>query len=156
MSAINPASFVTPTAGLQSPGVAGLGFAPEMPTERRAPHDSRNFNAAATHLSQANPSPRDFLERGDFGGNAAVRNTYVDPYLGLQGLGSNARQHNQVFGRGSPSHDPFSPIQLNGYGGVLDSVGSDYLRAGPASNRQRTDPPQADWIGGFQGLSLNS
>lgn len=147
MSAINPASFVTPTAGLQPPGVGPIGYTQEPSTDRRH-HESRNYGVSP--LSQAPPNLREALERGDFGGgNAVLRNTYIDPY---QGLGSGARQHDTAFGHGSPSHDPFSPISSNGYG-FLDPTGSDYLRA--ASN-QRTEHPQADWVGGFQGLSLNS
>jgi hypothetical protein len=149
MSAINPASFVTPSAGLQPPGVGPIGYPQEPSADRRHPHESRNYNLS--HLTQAPPNLREGLERGDFGGgNAILRNTYVDPY---QGLGSGARQHDTALGHGSPSHDPFSPISSNGYG-FLDPTGSDYIRA--AANNQRTEHPQADWVGGFQGLSLNS
>lgn len=149
MSAINPASFVTPSAGLQPPGVGPIGYPQEPSADRRHPHESRNYNLS--HLTQAPPNLREALERGDFGGgNTILRNTYVDPY---QGLGSAARQHDTALGHGSPSHDPFSPIPSNGYG-FLDPTGSDYIRA--AANNQRTEHPQADWVGGFQGLSLNS
>lgn len=147
MSAINPASFVTPTAGLQPPGVGHIGYAQEPSTDRRHPHENRNYGISP--LSQAPPNLREALERGEFSDGKGIRNTYIDPY---QGLGSGPRQHDAAFGHGSPSHDPFSPIPSSGYG-FLDPVGSDYLRA--ASN-QRTEHPQADWVGGFQGLSLNS
>lgn len=148
MSAINPASFVTPSAGLQPPGIAPIGYAQEPPMDRRRPHESRNYGIPP--LSQPPPNLREALERGEFGGgNTILRNSYVDPY---QGLGTVARQNEAAFGHVSPSHDPFSPIPSNGYG-FLEPTGPDYVRAAP---NQRTEHPQADWMGGFQGLSLNS
>lgn len=149
MSAINPASFVTPTAGLPPPGVGALGYPQDSTTDRRHAHDGRNYNLS--HLSQTPPNIRESLERGDFSGtNPAVRNAYIDPY---QGLGSPVRQHELGSAQGGGFHDPFSSFPSNGYG-LLESPSSDFVRA--SSNIQRTDPTAADWVGGFQGLSLNS
>lgn len=151
MSAINPASFVTPSAGLQPPGAsATLGYAQEPVADRRHPNEGRNYNMP--HLSPTPPSVRDPMERGDFGAGSSgvLRNTYVDPY---QALGSSVRQHEPGFAHSPVSHDPFSPFPLNGYG-LLEPSGPDFARA--TSHGQRADPTQADWVSGFQGLSLNS
>ncbi|OKL59546.1 hypothetical protein UA08_05360 [Talaromyces atroroseus] len=150
MSAINPASFVTPSTGLQPPSAGALGYAQETASDRRHPHQSRNYNAP--HLSPTPPNLRDSLERGEFGGNTSsmLRNSYMDPY---QALGSSVRQHETAFAHGAASHDPFAPPALNGYN-FLEPSGSDYVRT--TSQSQRSDPVQADWLGNFQGLSLNS
>jgi hypothetical protein len=150
MSAINPASFVTPSAGLPPPNAGALGYTQEAAADRRHAHQGRNYNAP--HLSPASPNLRDSLERGDFGGNASsiLRNSYMDPY---HALGSSVRQHEPGFAHSPASHDPFAPPPLNGYG-LLDPSSADYVRA--TSHGQRSDPAQADWAGNFQGLSLNS
>lgn len=151
MSAINPASFVTPSAGLQPPGAGTLGgFGQEAAADRRHPHESRNYNMP--HLSSTPPNVRDYLERGDFaGGNPSsiLRNAYMDPY---QALGSSVRQHEPGFAHATVSHDPFASFPSNGHG-ILEHSGPEFARA---HHSQRTEPTEADWVGGLQGLSLNS
>ena len=160
MSAINPASFVTPTAGLQPPGGVGpaaIGFGQEGPAERRRQHE---FPGPGYGHSQ--PGPQAAADAGrDIG---QTRSPYADPY---QAFGQAGRQPGlglTGFAPGlQPQADPFSSYPSN-YGGVMDSNIGDYGApnqpgAGGAGGLRQTHPAHpthGDWVNNFQGLSLNS
>ncbi|KAH3519916.1 hypothetical protein KXV55_006826 [Aspergillus fumigatus] len=135
MSAINPASFVTPpTAGLPPPG--GVANA-----------DGRVYGAA-----------RDGMDVGrDTVGNkiGPLRSTYIDPY---QSFPHGARQPESGLGELAPSADPFSPYPPNAYGGTLDTGYVDYAAHSPGvgSGPSRVHNAPNDWTTRFQGLSLGS
>ncbi|KAH8700533.1 PSP1 domain protein [Talaromyces proteolyticus] len=149
MSAINPASFVTPTGGLQPPGPNALSYNQDPVADRRHAQDSRVLNVSQMPQSTANL--RDPVERADLGGHSGmVRNAYIDPY---QGFGSAIRHHEPGFGQNLASNDPFASYPSSAYS-LLESSSPDYV--GPTSHGQQIDPAQGDWVGNFQGLSLGS
>ncbi|KAL4942435.1 hypothetical protein BDV06DRAFT_222200 [Aspergillus oleicola] len=126
MSAINPASFVTPpTAGLQSPNPLGYG----QDGDRSHQRDGRGFGHSRDGLdvgrdgvgSQMN------LLRSGYGEPYQQFHTPRQPEAGLGGLGS---------------VDPFTTYPQGGYG-PLDSGYSDYTAtsgANPASSRMQPRP----------------
>mgnify|MGYP000858937986 CR=1 FL=1 len=156
MSAINPASFASPTAGLQPPS---LGYGQETSSDRRHHHDHRTYGLAQSQVSSSNArDPLDASRDAVTNPVGILRSAYMDSYqpfgqaprqpeLGLTGFAPMLQ----------PQIDPFSPCPSNGYG-MLDSGVADYTTAnsaGPGS-AQRTNPVQSDWINRFQGLSLGS
>lgn len=136
MSAINPASFVTPpTAGLQGAGAISnpLYNQDAPPSERRHQPDSRPYGgrdgADAGHEGMPNPS--------------MLRAPFTDSY---QPFTQPARQDAQA--------DPFAPYSPTNYG-PLETGFSDFS-GGAGTNGARMHPSQTEWVGRFQGLSLNS
>ncbi|PYH96346.1 hypothetical protein BO71DRAFT_417818 [Aspergillus ellipticus CBS 707.79] len=135
MSAINPASFVTPpSAGLPVPNP--LTYSHDAQADR--PLDSRVYGHT-----------RDGMEGGrDAAANGMLRNTYAEPY---QSFSQPSRQPEPGLG-GLASADPFSP-----YYGPLDSGYVDYAAgAGTSGGPSRIHPAPNEWMSRFQGLSLNS
>ncbi|KAL1970623.1 hypothetical protein VTN77DRAFT_4267 [Rasamsonia byssochlamydoides] len=154
MSAINPASFATPHAGLPPPGASALGYGQETASDRRHQHDHRGYNLP--QLSTAPGNLRDPLDpQKDIASNpvGVLRNAYMDPY---QSFGPAGRQPEMGFAH-VPHNDPFSSYPSTGYG-MLESGVSDYTAANNAGsiNGQRINPSQGDWVNRFQGLSLGS
>ncbi|PKY04367.1 PSP1 domain protein [Aspergillus campestris IBT 28561] len=143
MSAINPASFVTPPTGGLQPNPL---YTPEAQAERPHPHEGRGYGHA-----------RDGIDAGREGGAnqmGMMRNAYVDSY---QPFGHSPRQPEPGLG-GLASADPFSPpaYNPNAYGG-LDSSYGDYAGPnGPSPGPSRLHPTAGDWTSRFQGLSLGS
>lgn len=142
MSAINPASFVTPpSTGLQSNPLA---YGQDAQTDRRH-HESRPFGSA-----------RD----GDAGREALasqmglLRSAYSDPY---QAFGQAPRQPEAGLGgfatRLQSQTDPFGAY-IPGYG-ALESGYGDYTTSN-AGSAPRAHPTSGDWVNRFQGLSLGS
>lgn len=130
MSAINPASFVTPP-GAGIPGGIGNPLH-SQDTDRRHPHESRAYGG------------RD-LDVGREGMPNMLRTAFTDTY---QPFVQASRQTDQP--------DPFGPYSPGSYG-PLETGLSDYNAAGAAANgAARMHPPQGEWVGRFQGLSLNS
>lgn len=161
MSAINPASFATPTAGLQPPGNVGLGlgYGQEASSDRRHQHDHRTYGLAQAQASSSNArDPLDANRDAIVNQVGLLRNAYVDSY---QSFGQAPRQPELGLTGFAPvvqpQIDPFSPYPSYGYG-VVDSGVADYTTtsgAGPSS-AQRAHPVQGDWVNRFQGLSLGS
>ncbi|KAL3463391.1 hypothetical protein BJX64DRAFT_287417 [Aspergillus heterothallicus] len=143
MSAINPASFVTPpTAGLPSPNP--LGYAQDTQSDRPHQRDLRAYG-----------HPRDGLDGGrESAGNpmGMLRSGYGESYQQQYG---HPRQPEAGIG-GLGSVDPFTSYPQNAYGslepGYNDYVGS----PGSASGSSRMNPAPGEWANRFQGLSLNS
>ncbi|PYI05016.1 hypothetical protein BO78DRAFT_448221 [Aspergillus sclerotiicarbonarius CBS 121057] len=141
MSAINPASFVTPpSAGLSAPN--SLAYSHDAQVDR--PLDNRIYGHA-----------REGMDAGrDVGANqmGVLRNAYADSY---QSFGQASRQPEPGLG-GLTTADPFSPYSPNGYG-PLDSGYVDYgAGTGTSAGPSRLHPAPTEWVGRFQGLSLNS
>lgn len=141
MSAINPASFVTPPGtGLQANPLA---YGQDPHPDRRP--ENRGYG-----------SPRDGADGGrDVLANqmGLLRNVYSDPY---QSFGQSPRQPEQGLGGFSPGlqspADPFSPYAAPN--GPLET-GYDYATSG-AGGASRVHPTSGDWANRFQGLSLGS
>ena len=158
MSAINPASFVTPTTGLQPPGGVNpgtLGYGQDTHADRRRPHDYKSFGSGANQgLAStgifADSASRD-VSAGQVGG---LRSPCVDPYQAF----ASARQPELAlasFAPGlQPQTDPFSSYQSSTYG-IFDPNLADYP-AGLGGGVRRTHPTHGDWMSHFQGLSLGS
>ncbi|KAL5339082.1 hypothetical protein BJX70DRAFT_364949 [Aspergillus crustosus] len=140
MSAINPASFVTPpTAGLPSPNP--LGYGPVTQADRHQ-RDARAYGQS-----------RDSLDPGRDGVGSQMgmlRNGYGD----FQQFGPTSRQPDTSNGLGSV--DPFASYSQAGYGSV-ESGYSDYTAAsGGNTAAARIHPGPSEYLSRFQGLSLNS
>jgi hypothetical protein len=146
MSAINPASFVTPSAGLPPPGVNSSGFGPESTPDRRHQPDNRGYNGSG--------GSRDPLDPRDTATNPVnvLHNAYMDPY---PAFGPAGRQQEMGFSPGVPPNDPFSSYPTNGYG-LMDSAGAEFTGSAASNNGQRINPTQGEWVNRFQGLSLGS
>ncbi|KAJ6129950.1 hypothetical protein N7512_002730 [Penicillium capsulatum] len=141
MSAINPASFVTPTtAGLQGPsGMANPLYSQDASHgDRRPPHDARVYGGA-----------RESMESGLEGVQNPVgmlRNVFSDSY---QPFAQPSRQD-------PGQSDPFAPYSPTSYG-PMETGFPDYASDNSNSNTSaRMHQPQGEWVGRFQGLSLNS
>ena len=130
MSAINPASFITPpTAGPQPPnGVYGK----EVQTDRRHQYDGRGYDPSRDGMSTPLSS---------------FRNAFTDPF---QPFGQPSRQLDLGGGIVAPSPQPqldvFAPY--NAYGRFDPSYLDGSLASGP--------PVHPDWVNRFHGLSLGS
>ncbi|KAL2821370.1 hypothetical protein BDW59DRAFT_110486 [Aspergillus cavernicola] len=143
MSAINPASFVTPpTAGLQSPNP--LGYRQDTQGDISHQRDTRGY-----------AHPRDGLDAGPDGvinQMGLLRSGYGDSY---QQFGHTPRQTEAgISGLGSV--DPFTTYPPNAYG-QLESGYTDYAATSEGSpGSSRMHPGPGEWANRFQGLSLNS
>lgn len=128
MSAINPASFVTPpSAGLPPSGMSNPLYSQE--TDRR--HDHR-YGGRDGDGREGMPNPVGML-----------RTTFTDSYQPF------AQSRQQT----ASQPDAFAPYSPTSYG-PLETGFSDYNAGG--NGAARTHPAQGDWVGRFQGLSLNS
>jgi hypothetical protein len=160
MSAINPASFATPTAGLHPPGHGPMAFGQEPHADRRRQHDFKPYGMGG--LNQGLPqgvfsdqTNRDVLAAQ---GAAPVRAPYIDPYQAFN-IGERPDANLAGFPSGlQPQSDPFTSFPPSNYG-ALDPSAPEY---GPIANVmaggvRRVGPAQNDWVSQqFQGLSLGS
>lgn len=154
MSAINPASFVTPTAGLQPPGVnpGGLGYGHDADRRRQG---YGMPGASSTKFGDATDVGR---EIGQAGG---LRSPYADPY---QAFGQAGRQPGLGLTGFAPGlqtqADPFSSYPSGNYpvmeSGIGDYGAQNAAAAGGLRQSHPTHPTHGDWVQNFQGLSLNS
>ncbi|KAJ5170303.1 uncharacterized protein N7500_003086 [Penicillium coprophilum] len=136
MSAINPASFVTPpTAGLSGPST--------MPNplygqdaDRRHQLESRSYGGArdAVDPGRERPNPVGML-----------RTSYGESFQPLsQPLRHAEGPHSDIFAPQVPSS--FGPADSFEYSGNISG----------SNGSSRMNPAQGEWINRFQGLSLNS
>lgn len=135
MSAINPASFVTPpTAGL--PGPAGMNnplYSQETQNDRRHQHEVRPYGGV-----RETESGRDLIPNPV----GVLRNAFTESY--------------QPFvqpQRSDVQPDAFAPYSPTNYG-PLETGFSDYPAG--SNGAPRMHPAQGEWMARFQGLSLNS
>ncbi|EER43404.1 PSP1 domain-containing protein [Histoplasma capsulatum H143] len=151
MSAINPASFVTPTAGLQPP--SSIGFTQEGHPDRRRPHDFKPFVPSA---GQGVASMRGFADAAARDTTGNLRSQYVDPYQAF----ASGRQPDAAmpgFSQGvQPQTDPFSSFQPSSYGVGDPNLPDLHNAAGLGPVARQAHPTQGDWMNRFQGLSLGS
>jgi len=164
MSAINPASFASPTLGLQAPsgigpGAVNIGRA-STTTERRqatAPEQPTAYTASGQPVRGAQSSfPLAFTPDRSLLPNSGYPVTSY-PYNPYGAFGNAAR----------PGAVPYAPTMMQN----LDAYTPAFPQAADYSARrfptpQSTGAPheqtvpamtsQSDWVGSFQGLSLNS
>ncbi|KAL1953377.1 hypothetical protein VTO42DRAFT_2948 [Malbranchea cinnamomea] len=147
MSAINPASFATPSAGLHPPGMYGQ----TQHADNRRALDYKSYGAGVNQ----GLSPSAFAEQPNRDGllaqRGALRGSYLDPY---QAFNVGGRTDG---GYAQPQTDPFATYPSSNYG-FLDPNAPEY---GPVSGvgtggLGRMGPTQNDWVNSFQGLSLGS
>lgn len=166
MSAINPASFASPTLGLQAPsgigpGAVGVGRGtggserrqnpqPEPQSAFSGPPSSgRGFQGSSFPQSYAND-------------RAVVQSSsYQQPSYPYGGSGYGGTFANMS--RGGSAYLPSMVQTLDSYQGGAFSQPSDYgamrARYPGGQGQMPTDsgmPAQSEWVGQFQGLSLNS
>lgn len=186
MSAINPASFVTPTAGLQPPG--NTPFGQDIHGDRRRGHEHRPFGGGGGGGGGFGPQ---FPESPGRDAVSAQGNGFRNPFMeqsyqpfaaaaaaaaatagGTGRQGENNNNGNMAltgFGQSlQPQSDPFTSYSTSVAGGVntLDPAFANFVGSSPgvvggtsaASGRRAAAPPQGgDWLGQhFQGLSLGS
>ncbi|KAE8144815.1 hypothetical protein BDV25DRAFT_145252 [Aspergillus avenaceus] len=139
MSAINPASFLTPaTAGLPP---NPLNYNPDAQADRHHHPEGRTYGPA-----------RDGLDRDTIANQMGVlRNAYADSY---QPFGQAPRQPESGLGV-LATGDPFSPYSPTAYGGLESNYG-DYATSPGTSTNARIHPGPGEWATRFQGLSLGS
>ncbi|KAM5465596.1 hypothetical protein MauCBS54593_006371 [Microsporum audouinii] len=147
MSAINPASFVTPSPGLPAPVPnAGLmGYGQDAHADRRRQPDFGQYSGINQGISgpYSDPANRDSVQSG-------MRPPYLDPYhtFGV------ARQPDTGFGAGiQPQTDPFSSYPQPSYG-MMDPNAAEFGRLNVGGHRAH--PAQNEWTNQFHSLSLNS
>lgn len=151
MSAINPASFQTPTASL------GL-----TPAYNAAPGDERHRRRqppATSHELGPQPVTTPFgdtfdADRNFNNQNQAIRAPY---YPGYQDAGAAHQQGPPSMGSYPPNMggqmDPFMSLYGPGYPGLNPNAAT--FASGRSDFRAR-GPAHPDWMGRFQGLSLGS
>lgn len=169
MSAINPASFASPTLGLQAPsgvgpGAVGLGRAGGSNTT-----DRRSNQAQESQVTFTNPNAT----------NRSFQPTFTSPFAAVDRPSAGASGY-------PPAGFPYAPY--GSYGGApraanylpgmmqaMDAYGTGFPQNGgefPPTMRTRFPNPhdapsshdqaqsslasQNEWVGTFQGLSLNS
>ncbi|KAK0626253.1 hypothetical protein B0T14DRAFT_422566 [Immersiella caudata] len=167
MSAINPASFASPTLGLQAPsgigpGAVGVGRGSSTADRRQtAQQESQAPYSSPAHAGRgAQPTfPGSFAaDRAIAPGAAYPAPNY--PYNPYSAFGNASRS-------GALPYAPGMMQNLDAYAGNFPQGAGDYAGRGrfptpqaPGAQHDPTAPtlgPQAaDWVGAFQGLSLNS
>lgn len=140
MSAINPASFVTPpSAGLPGPGGMSNPLYGQDPqhADRRHQHENRAYGGREPIDTSRETMPNPV---------GALRTAFTDTY---QPFAQPSRQIDTAQG------DPFAPYSPTSFG-PMDPGFPDYPAGGAGNPAARMHPAQNEWTGRFQGLSLNS
>lgn len=168
MSAINPASFASPTLGIQAPsgvgpGAVGVGRGSNNSERRSAQQQQQQDQQQPGGYGGSGPAGRGFQSSftPPFGGDRPVGPGagYAQPnypYSHMGGLGGAPRPGNMPYVPGvMPSLDSYS------FPGAADyQMRSRFgpTPEGPGPHESSVPPmnPQNEWAAAFQGLSLNS
>ena len=161
MSAINPASFVTPSAGLQLPsgiGPGAVGHDHDQFVDARMPKENLGF--AATSVSPANPSifSPSWNNMPDPSMPAPVAPTTYAQLYQRQGFQSGSPKL-QDYGRGvQPNMRSGSPFNSQPFGSYMGNQQHMYGKPDPKTGLPRNAylDPLSGWSSQFQGLSLGS
>lgn len=170
MSAINPASFASPTLGIQAPsgvgpGAVGAGRAAgtnerrqQNPLAAQEPQAAYAPNAQAGRGFRSNVNPLYTGERGPAAPNANYAG--VNYAYGQQGGAFGNARANVPYGQTmSPSMDGFASPGMQQMGD-FQSMRHRFPTPGsiPSPSHSQMSPigQQNDWNAAFQGLSLNS
>lgn len=148
MSAINPASFQTPTSslGLQ-PAFGGVGAGRDSPANRRRQYNQQPAPASFNEYE----NDRAFAEQGN------LRSAYMGQYPGYppgfsQGAGINAFNNGNM----QDALDPFGQYYTQPYPMLNPTAPNFASGRNDMRSRGSNQPPAGDWNARFQGLSLGS
>lgn len=161
MSAINPASFVTPTSSLSVPppfaAIGGHGGSGSPAGRRR-----HNGHSLAKSSVGEFAEPTDHSRSLAAAPRAGLRNSYLTPYHNLN-LGSGPQQPSHditalphVMYNHLAATDPFASYTGHPYA-ILDPNAPSFStsqRTGPGPRQQVGRSLGQDWVGDFQGLTL--
>lgn len=172
MSAINPASFASPTLGIQAPSGVGPGAVNASrnsgTNERRQPQNQAQQTqdnpghsfGAASQGGRGFRQPYNQVFPTDT--NVAASQMHGQPNYGFSQPGGFGQ------GRGNVGYTPGGPTNMEGFGAIgfqhpdfqslrhrYPTPGSATSPAPPHSQGMSPISPTNDWTGGFQGLSLN-
>jgi hypothetical protein len=137
MSAINPASFVTPqSTGLQGPPTLNPLYTQDAHPDRRHQHDGRAYPGAREDVREAIANPVGML-----------RSSYADTYSAFT---QPSRQAD------TPTADPFGPYSPTSFGPLEAGFPEYAVGAVGAAGATRMPTAQGEFFSRFQGLSLNS
>lgn len=162
MSAINPASFATPTTGLQPPsgiGPGALRLGRASPSERRQQqqeHLAYGDLGASRSSHGAFGQPFDRSVELSTPRTADMAHVYNQPYQQFsQGVRQPVLSMGEYLQGDQPQMNSLSTFNPVNYG-VVDSGASEYTTSvGQNENGLRgVQPMGTDWVGNFQGLSL--
>ncbi|KAK3683796.1 hypothetical protein B0T22DRAFT_385567 [Podospora appendiculata] len=168
MSAINPASFASPTLGLQAPsgiGPGAVGVGRGSGTTERRQNTQQEPQAAYTGAGQAGrgsqaPFSASFNpDRAVVPGSTYPAPSYpYNPYSGAFGSGNPTRPGTLPYAPGMMSLDAYASAfpqggdySARGRFPTPTSTGTSHEQGVPALGSQ-----QPEWMTSFQGLSLNS
>ena len=161
MSAINPASFVTPTSSLNVPpsfaAVGGHGGS-GSPAGRRRHNGHSLAKGSAGEFAEPTDHSRSLVAAP----GAGLRNSYFTPYQSLN-LGSSPQQPSHditalphAMYNHLASTDPFASYTGHSYA-VLDPNAPSFSTSQRPGSRPRQQVGRSlgqDWVGNFQGLTL--
>ncbi|KAF3766280.1 hypothetical protein M406DRAFT_255590 [Cryphonectria parasitica EP155] len=160
MSAINPASFASPSIALQTPsgiGPGAVGVGRNGPNDRRA--NQQQEPQAAFANAAATGRPFSGMSASPFGNDRGTT-TYSQPsypYGGnYAGFSNGPRPVANSF---VPPVDPYATAFPSGGGDYQLRTRGGFPQSGVTAQQDQPVSPlttQNDWIGSFQGLSLNS
>ena len=160
MSAINPASFVTPTSSLNVPppfSALGVHGGRNSPTgRRRHPAHSLTQSSAGEY---ADPTDHTRSLAASQGTN--LRNAYPSPYQGLSLASGIQQQSHDMAGLSHAMYNPlgssdaFTPFTGHQYA-MLDPNAPTFSTSQRAFSRphQGERSPGQDWTGSFRSLTL--
>lgn len=180
MSAINPASFASPTLGIQAPSGIGPGAVGLQRGAERRQNQQQLQQPQQQQQQQPQPQP-DQHQHGAFGGMgpqargppnmfspplAGDKGPFPGPNYG-QGGGGYPYSHLGAVAPGRPANMPYTPGMMPSMDSYSFPQAGDYQAKlgrfqtppggnGPHDAGVSTMGPPGDWVGGFQGLSLNS
>ncbi|KAI9718218.1 MAG: hypothetical protein M1812_004208 [Candelaria pacifica] len=159
MSAINPASFMTPTAGLQLPsgiGPGALSVRRDSPIDRRQHYDQQPYGGLRSQRSYQGT----FVQPTEHGRDSSTphNNTFHNPYAApfqpasqlSRGTPVTMGEYSQPFPQQFATHQSFNPLSY-GYR-------EQFLPAAQPNGHdpRRAHPTGTEWMNTFQGLSLGS
>jgi hypothetical protein len=149
MSAINPASFQTPTASLGlTPAPAGhptsqLFGGNDGPSSRQRGYGGRQQPSNSGFESQYDPDP-------------GMRGGFMPAFPGYPpSMGQGPAPGMPPFGAGMPM-DPFGDYYQHSYGMLNPNAPNFASGRSGLGSRASNQSPTGDWTGRFQGLSLGS
>jgi hypothetical protein len=145
MSAINPASFQTPTSS--------LGLTPAPPAQH---FQGTEGGARRSHGYDSRRQPGPMGYDGTYEGEQSIRGSYMaQPYQPFQpSIGASSAM--PPFGANLQS-DPFGDSYYQPSYGMLNPNAQAFAAGRPGiGSRQSNQSPHNDWTGRFQGLSLGS
>jgi hypothetical protein len=155
MSAINPASFVTPTASLSiqhSFGMHGLGG--DSPSSRRRQHGLNMSHASPALYDDNSNSPQGYVSSQGSG----LRNPYFNPYqslsTGIQQPESNLSSYQPMVQQSAERFTPYLNSPYHMLNPTASSFAASHGNSGRTGRSNQSTAP--DWTTNFQGLSLGS